>query len=967
MSYDLRFETKVDNSQDLAKVDALIAKLSASTKVAAGDLKIFEQVLKSDVAAGNSLSASLSTIAATSKGGFEGLAAIAKQAQTFGVAATEAASATTRFTASTVALGQAHSHAVPQIAAASGAIRVFEGALPIRAVERFAVTTLGLGPLLQAAFPIIGAVALGEELYRTWTKFDPLIKAEKEAAAKTKELDAAFASLGKRLEHLQIQEITDQFGKIAGAKLAAFYAGTNAAEDQARITTLDRQIAKLKDDLRGPSTTATVLGAIPGFAGPAELAKRSKAAIETELRPLQAEREGLALKVRVDRRETSKDLADATKDAALDAKRAAKEAATLARETHNAAVSYENAANNAAEIGPVARKFAERSELLQKRGPFTGADQSGIDAATVNYVQTELGREADKQRKFPLVMSDEGLRRAGIGGSLEGALQPSGYKFREKGTAHEEAEITKSLHELFQNVLRDIKTTNAEADRRTREEGAEQVRSARAGGAFAQRLTSLDPRLGAAQKIAELKREELATAQEVLRIELEHAAVLSTEKERGDAADKARLANELELQQIREKNVERIAELENKHLEEFRSLVGGLFESIASRQPGAIPNFVKSQVLNQTRIVTENAAQQYLLPTLKQVGQATGINSALTKGTWLEGAGKSPLDTSAGKLTVAGAELSSAATSLVGAAHAIAAGGTGAGGGGIGAPLAGTVLGADGLPIRGTNTSLLPNVFTSGLSNFGSGASSVLKGYGLSTLTDPGFNLSTRVGAGVGLAGAGLAGAYGVYSGLKQGGAGGDLKAAGSAAGLAGAVVSNVSHLLQAASPLLSAIPVVGSIAALALPLLGGFFNGPQRRANEISKELSEAQYNAPQALNVTQTSSGTFADFDARGNLRGSTFSAIPTVRQQTTWEQTHGLFGGPPSFFQVPGGQTSQFGAPVAPPVVYNTTINAMDVQSFADFAHKNNAAIGNAAATALQNTHGRLSSEVQRAVRP
>ena len=117
----------------------------------------------------------------------------------------------------------------------------------------------------------------------------------------------------------------------------------------------------------------------------------------------------------------------------------------------------------------------------------------------------------------------------------------------------------------------------------------------------------------------------------------------------------------------------------------------------------------------------------------------------------------------------------------------------------------------------------------------------------------------------------------------------------------------------------------------------------------------------------MTQSSGGTFADFDARGNLRTSDFSAIPTVRQQSTWEQTHGLFGGPPTFYTVPGGQTSQFGAqvpaPAQAPVVNNNYISAMDVQSFADFANKNHAAIGNAAATALQNAHGRLSSEVQR----
>ena len=57
-------------------------------------------------------------------------------------------------------LAQGMGHAVPEIAAASGAIREFEGNLPIRAVERFLTSTLGLGPVLAAAFPVVGAIAL---------------------------------------------------------------------------------------------------------------------------------------------------------------------------------------------------------------------------------------------------------------------------------------------------------------------------------------------------------------------------------------------------------------------------------------------------------------------------------------------------------------------------------------------------------------------------------------------------------------------------------------------------------------------------------------------------------------------------------------------------------------------------------------------------------------------------------------
>jgi hypothetical protein len=46
--------------------------------------------------------------------------------------------------------------------AAQGAARVLEGGIPIRAFEKFISTISGVGPVLQAAFPLIGLLALGE-------------------------------------------------------------------------------------------------------------------------------------------------------------------------------------------------------------------------------------------------------------------------------------------------------------------------------------------------------------------------------------------------------------------------------------------------------------------------------------------------------------------------------------------------------------------------------------------------------------------------------------------------------------------------------------------------------------------------------------------------------------------------------------------------------------------------------------
>jgi hypothetical protein len=99
---------------------------------------------------------------------------------------TEAATAAQNGMASAMERTAAASgHTVSEVQAASGAIRVLEGALPIRAVERFAVTSLGLGPILQAAFPIVGAVAFGEVMVETYDKSTKAIQAVEQAGTRS--------------------------------------------------------------------------------------------------------------------------------------------------------------------------------------------------------------------------------------------------------------------------------------------------------------------------------------------------------------------------------------------------------------------------------------------------------------------------------------------------------------------------------------------------------------------------------------------------------------------------------------------------------------------------------------------------------------------------------------------------------------------------------------------------------------
>ncbi len=69
-------------------------------------------------------------------------------------------------------------HGVSGVQATSGALRVLEGGLNnnLRAAERFTANILGLGPILQKAFPVIGGLAfvgllgkMGDEAYKFYT------------------------------------------------------------------------------------------------------------------------------------------------------------------------------------------------------------------------------------------------------------------------------------------------------------------------------------------------------------------------------------------------------------------------------------------------------------------------------------------------------------------------------------------------------------------------------------------------------------------------------------------------------------------------------------------------------------------------------------------------------------------------------------------------------------------------------
>src|SRR5579872_7103799 len=139
-------------------------------------------------------------------------------------------------------------HSVSSMAAASGAIREFEGRLPIRAVENFLSKTLGLGPVLQKAFPIVGAVAFAGIIVEA---ADGVIKFFTSVANAPQKIKSAFGELNQSLTvtNDQLRVANDRLADDI-AKLEHRHQNTlKLALDEARLAA-DNLAKSLSEDLK---------------------------------------------------------------------------------------------------------------------------------------------------------------------------------------------------------------------------------------------------------------------------------------------------------------------------------------------------------------------------------------------------------------------------------------------------------------------------------------------------------------------------------------------------------------------------------------------------------------------------------------------------------------------------------------------------------------------------------------------
>ena len=174
-------------------------------------------------------------------------------------------------------------HQVSATIAAGAEMRVLEGAMPIRAAEQFIARIEGVAPVLQAAFPVFGAIALGEVLvradeaaYKLSERFDDIAKARKRATEEMKEFDRELARTREEIVRLNDKQFEDTYGKVAAsAKRAA-----DQTQNLAHATTeamLREQLATQRNIADNPISSSDATG---GAQMAAQYRQRAVALIE---------------------------------------------------------------------------------------------------------------------------------------------------------------------------------------------------------------------------------------------------------------------------------------------------------------------------------------------------------------------------------------------------------------------------------------------------------------------------------------------------------------------------------------------------------------------------------------------------------------------------------------------------------------------------------------------------------------
>jgi len=886
-------------------------------------------------------------------------------------------------------------------------MKMLEGAMPIKAAASFLANLGGIGAAMQMAFPIFGAVALIGYLDTLIEKTGLMPKQWDEVAeAQKSSLDMLQKSSKEYDRHLEkLKAIAKEQFELTHGKDAAraqdafelrFKAGSVDAQEIAR---LEKQVEALrvfagKTSGFGADQQTRYYAGLAGlssaeddnlvqyelpwgmngtsFSSRQEAAKDLLPGFEMRLRDAQANKQ-------VD--EKSADLEDNKTSA--DQKKHAQEEATKRQHQLAELEKQASAALRSAqtfELTGLAKIAAEHENRLGKLreeiallGQLSAAEKTRADAAIGKENQAygiEVKRELDHIQK------QNAQHIAGLVADIE----KDADKQREFTAKQFLANLKKEIEQESKDIAAGLKVLQASDDT-----DADAVRRSLGATLKSNSLSVKGGTMTGSSAAGADYGARVAAAEEIFRIETQHLGLIDDKGKQEEKLATARKKYADEIFRAEESYQNQLEALREQDLKKYEQMAGSIFDALHGH---SMNQWFRNFALGQEKQIFTNVAT----PVLQNAGHALGglipninvpgIGNPL-KGTIFDNSNVDPAKDTARNTfdtvdqikglrrdiikltggTPAAGTLGDASdlfnlptinrNNPLGAIFGSDMGGwTGngpLGGGSTGMPGASSLFNAGG----GSGFTQ----FFSGLTGMGSNPlQAIFSGMSTNGSTVTQLTTAQQVGAAVGtaamLAGAGMS----IASGISQGGVGGISKAVGAGAGAVA--------MLDPEPISKTILTAVSAVSGIVSSLFG---TGPQQRSKDIAEYLAKNQYLAPTAMNVMQGMNGTYSDFDARGNLRTSSMSAVPTVAEPYI---TSKVIDGQRQYYDVPGNTLTPYTggargtgqAPVSN--VTNNYVQAMDVQSFHDFVRRtgNAISIGHAVADALQNgSVGRLSSEL------
>ena len=855
---ELLFKFDTQGAPQLDEVAKIVEQLGQKSALTGGQINMVESALKTLVASGESARSALEAVAASG-------ATLGREAANAAKALLEVAPAAATAATSIRSVGTAAADSVPKVIAASAALRGIDGAMNIRAAERFISTISGLGPILQAAFPLFGIVALseylvvaGDKVVELYEKWNPVNQAEKISLQTLKDSGKELEKLIEQSKRLAIEEGKRKYGSIYGSQLQENEEQHNVLGDQFAIDNIKAQIGEAQARVAAGSGPRQVLvggGTARAPSLDAEAAQKSLIGLTEELKRATE-------KLKVDNQKTSAQN-DETKD--LQANKSLESARKVeAIEKQIEAIKERSLAlADKAELGtgPLAdieeRRRAENRRYTTERADLAVSVREnrmgGPDVARVPQGQYDALSAAQAQAHTQNLASLDAEKSAAVEKILKEFFDKAlelGIKARE---AMDKADA-KAIEEEAKDrkAALDLKIKNTEQSNKVAELGdkADEVglqQQFKKSSRLAELAVPVGSTQGSLDAAGNAYRDRLTIAQAldvIAQRNVDREAALSTlkgtEYDRDYAAGQARLKLTQETGDAEIDYAIKVAEIQRKRLEDARTESGKVFDALIGGQK-SIESLAKSFALSQGKAIFQNETQNLFSSASTSLHGLVSPGSplaSLLKGTILEPSGTgTPIDANTVALNNLTAVLAAASGFRVAGISTSGITGGLSGSGGLSAilgkfgsdtngptgqgPLYAPSSSYD--PTAGGGYSDVPNYAQeaqdSGLSGGGNGSSSVTKG--------------------VGYASAAVAGAYGVYAGIKQGGARGTLNAVGSALGTAA---------MFDPEPISKAVlAVAGLVTGIASSLLGdpkAIFDAAQ------TKTLNNDKYTMPQVIN---------------------------------------------------------------------------------------------------------------------